>query len=60
MPSWTDDLVVGEIQILNPQAQAFHQAQPAAIEHARDELWIPDIKSNTWRTSWRVNTVGRR
>jgi len=35
------DFVLGEVDVLHPQAQAFHQAQPCTVEKRGHQPFVP-------------------
>src|SRR5437867_2918433 len=55
-----DDLAIREIDVLDPQRQAFDLPKPAPYSRAVISLALPVVCSSSRRTSASVSTVGRR
>jgi len=46
LPIADDNLVLGEIQVLNPRPQAFHQSQATALQQLGHQLVCARQKAN--------------
>jgi hypothetical protein len=54
------ELPDGEVDVLEPEAEAFEEAEATAVQKERDQTRVPCVAASTRATSSRVSTTGGR